>query len=229
MTSVASLETNTIIDEIPETPSRISYPSHLNPHLAPALSPYLSQSSADVSVSGPFVRERMNYGECERSILLGARSGVEKPTEIPTASADFKSVQFWLSVSFRQTISIRMLTKFSAARKLAHLEGKGGKLFLVLYPCENPIAFASVQLTAPVTVYRYLSRMPKPILRSFLLCAADLGNQSLDSGTNSVPNERLQRKLIADGYDSLIYTHNGVESVLVFKSSNIVPLFSVYI
>lgn len=209
-----------------ETPRKIAYPTHLNPHSTPVLSPFASRASmTDISLNQSSTKDRMNFGECEKSILVSARLETSAGHELQPSEPDFKIIHFWLSVSMRQNLNVRRITKLTNTHAFVRLQKKSSKLYLVLFPTDNPSE--RTKLPSPISVFRYLSRMPKPVPRSFLLCAANLGSQCVDNQTNKEPSAATERRLLEQGFDSLIYTHNGVESIRILDAKNVVPVFAV--
>ena len=207
------------------TPQRIAYPTHLNPHSTPVLTPMASRSSmTDISMSQS-PKDRMNFGECEKSILVSARIPTNIALELQPGEPDFKIIHFWLSVSMRQSLDVQSIVKLPNTKAFLRLQKKSAKLYLVMFPTDH--ANERTRLPSPITVFRYLSRMSKPVPHSFLLCAANLGSQSVDNQSNKEPTATTERRLMEQGFDSLIYTHNGVEAIRILDAKNVVPVFAV--
>ena len=208
------------------TPQRIAYPTHLNPHSTPVLTPLASRSSmTDISMSQSSGKDRMNFGECEKSILVSARMPTNTALELQPGEPDFKIIHFWLSVSMRQSLDVQSIVKLPNTKTFLRLQKKSPKLYLVMFPTDH--ANERTRLPSPITVFRYLSRMSKPVPHSFLLCAANLGTQSVDNQSNKEPTATTERRLMEQGFDSLIYTHNGVEAIRILDAKNVVPVFAV--
>lgn len=205
------------------SPSRIQYPSHLNPHLTTALSTNNSMNTTNYS-SMTLNSSQMNFGSCERAILNQARSITSAPIYLKEGNGEYKALRFWLSIALRKDVTIAQIIRAPSGRQLQNAEQMYGSLQLVLYICDNPTYYFNYQLPPSSILYRYLSRNPRHDVHSFLLCAADMGDQT-QIGFEPKPDKVMQYQ--AHGYDSVIYEHNGIESILIFDSSRIVPLYAI--
>ena len=181
--------------------------------------------SDNIPKRGDMGKDRMNFGECEKSILVSARMPTNTALELQPGEPDFKIIHFWLSVSMRQSLDVQSIVKLPNTKTFLRLQKKSPKLYLVMFPTDH--ANERTRLPSPITVFRYLSRMSKPVPHSFLLCAANLGTQSVDNQSNKEPTATTERRLMEQGFDSLIYTHNGVEAIRILDAKNVVPVFAV--
>ncbi|KAK8882990.1 hypothetical protein M9Y10_045637 [Tritrichomonas musculus] len=217
-------------DLINDSIQKVQYPSHLNPHI--------SVNSPDSKFKTPngsysmLNHDFLNIEDCE-SVILNEASVKKNDLELNENSTEYKSVRFWLCVSLRKDIIMRSIIKINTSDEFSRFKSKYKAVhpIIVLLPVEKKSnldlnSYSKINIQNNAIVFRYLSIIPKSFPQQFFLCATDLGIQSVQSPQKTdIPSQHELQKIQNAGYDSFIFNHNGIENIMIFSPSRIVPLY----
>lgn len=184
----------------------------------------------------PFKPKSFSY--YEESILELIRIPNPKDRSIPILP---NTDEFEFIESFIKTCLWHPFKKLTELTRLGHssncleFERSFSRIHLVLFPCNFPLKYENNPLPQTMVVHRcvtsgydliYLLKKIKKIKVSFLLCAADLGNEAIDYHPKCIPTQYRLSSLRESGFDSLFFREVGVESILILDSSRVVPLYA---
>jgi hypothetical protein len=166
----------------------------------------------------------LSYQKCERFMLEKAREPItEESQSIPAADPEFAVLQFWVSSALGFGHAISDLRRFSHGPRFQQVEREFKDLKFVFFPTAKPGTYGTVPLPTEIVVHRFVSNY-RP--KSFVICAASLGNQAVSCHPKTVPTESLTEMLKEDGYDTLWFLRDDIESILILDSSRVVPIYS---
>lgn len=191
-----------------------------------------------------------SFAYFEESVLEIMRVPTPGNHAVPllTTSDEFNFVESWIRTCLWKPFNyLTELTRFGFSSRLLELE-RGSeyvdddeishrRIHLVLFPCEYPLKYKNNPLPQTIVTHRcvtnghdliHLMRKIKKVKFSFsfLLCAAYLGNQAIDYHPKCIPTQSRIDSLMKSKFDSFFYREGGVESIMIFDSSNVVPLYA---
>ena len=179
-----------------------------------------------------------SFSYYEQSILEIIRIPTPGDRSIPILrkTDEFEFVESWIKTCLWHPFKkLTGLTRLGFSSNCLEFERNYSRIHLVLFPCDYPLKYENNLLPQTIVVHRcvtsgydliYLLKKIKKIKVSFLLCAADLGNEAIDYHPKCLPTQYRLSSLRESGFDSLFFREVGVESILILDSSRVVPLYA---
>jgi hypothetical protein len=93
---------------------------------------------------------------------------------------------------------------------------------LVFYETQEPEKYSQMELPEPIVVHRYVRRFEG---HGLIVCGASFGKQGVSTHPQSFPTQTFIDRVIENGYDSVWFRQDGIESLLLLKSHFLVPLY----
>lgn len=174
----------------------------------------------------PKVQKKLTFVSCENDILKNARSPTpgDKPLNVDNNSLEFQMVEFWINVAVGFNIRMKSLIRSGMSTRFIELLREYKSLQLAIYPCDNPEKYFNTDLPQTLVVHRCVTKLLRPL--SFLVCAVSFGKQAINNHPTTIPTEKTGQKLRSEGFDSMVFVSNGLESILVLDSDRMVPLYA---
>lgn len=184
----------------------------------------------------PFKPKSFSYYEESILQILRIPTPGNRPVSVSPRSDEFEFVESWLKTCLWKPFKkLTSLTRLGLSSLFLEFERSYQRIHLVIFPCDYPLKYANNPLPDMIVTHRfvsngfdliYLLKKIKKIKVSFLLCAADLGNEAIDYHPKCIPTQFKLDSLIKSEFDSFFYRESGVESILILDSSRVVPLYA---
>ena len=159
-----------------------------------------------------------------KRLLVALRSPIQ-PLEVSESTDEYKFLMQWITSGLGFRPRNPAIIRNPRLNFLA-FERKSTNLLMAMRPCDGTDSAFSKIKEPIVYVHTKLKKFMIGQSNTVSICAVDLGQKPKNLKSLDPPTESQISQFKADGYTSLTYKANGIETIVVLDSRQILPLFA---